>query len=361
MAYETWALAYPATQAQRNKELRITFNSVGSGSGRAFLISAGNTSIASGRWITDAGASDARLPAAEVARGDLRTIPMLVGSLCLIYYIPGFTQELELTREMAVGIFNGTIRWWNDTLLVSRNPELASIPQRITLVVRGDSSGSTEILTSGLSAFSSEWLRVLGIFSASTWSRSNATRVLASGSEALTRRVLKTAYTIGYAELAAALDFKVPYARMINKAGNKVDASLPNLNAAIEDFKSALASANRSNFFSDLSDGAGPNTYPFAAFTYMVVRLGHPLPCERMYEVVRYLYWGLKDEQASNHAADAYFQAMKGEAANIGEAILNQMTCGGRTVLDKVKEDIIAEQFDWRQVYFQWTLLGKLC
>lgn len=67
------------------------------------------------------------------------------------------TSSLNLTQEVLVGIFNGTIALWNDPAIVLYNPSLAAVNKTIVVVVRADSSGTTEIFTRALSAFSSEW------------------------------------------------------------------------------------------------------------------------------------------------------------------------------------------------------------
>ena len=68
------------------------------------------------------------------------------------------TGNLNLTRENVVGIFNGSIQWWNDTLLTTDNPRLADVPQRIIVTVRQDGSGTTSIFTRALAAFSKKWM-----------------------------------------------------------------------------------------------------------------------------------------------------------------------------------------------------------
>jgi PBP superfamily domain len=64
---------------------------------------------------------------------------------------------LMLSQEMVVGIFNGTIRKWNDPLLLTQNSALASVNETIIVVVRGDGSGTTGIFTRVLSAFNTNW------------------------------------------------------------------------------------------------------------------------------------------------------------------------------------------------------------
>ena len=66
-------------------------------------------------------------------------------------------NNLNLSRENLVGIFNGTIKYWNDSLLVADNEGLANVSKRILVVVRKDSAGTTSIFTRALSAFTLNW------------------------------------------------------------------------------------------------------------------------------------------------------------------------------------------------------------
>jgi hypothetical protein len=64
---------------------------------------------------------------------------------------------LMLSQEMIVGIFNGTIKKWNDPLILARNKALASVNETIVVVVRADGSGTTGIFTRALATFNPNW------------------------------------------------------------------------------------------------------------------------------------------------------------------------------------------------------------
>ena len=75
----------------------------------------------------------------------------------ITYNLPDFDTGLNLTREALVGIYNGTVLFWNDDLISSANPRLTrKLPyERISVVVRKDESGTTASFTRALSAFDS--------------------------------------------------------------------------------------------------------------------------------------------------------------------------------------------------------------
>ena len=64
-----------------------------------------------------------------------------------------------------MGIFNGTVQYWNDSLLTAYNEALVNVNQTITVVVRADKSGTTQLFTSALAAFSDNWRSTYQVFS----------------------------------------------------------------------------------------------------------------------------------------------------------------------------------------------------
>ncbi len=84
-------------------------------------------------------------------------------AVVLAYNVPGL-DELILTRADVVGIFNGSIQWWNDTRIAQSNKHAPLPRKRIKVVARSDQSGTTEIFTSALSSFDSSWNSSYGTF-----------------------------------------------------------------------------------------------------------------------------------------------------------------------------------------------------
>jgi phosphate transport system substrate-binding protein len=94
---------------------------------------------------------------------------------------------------------------WNDPSLVAvQDPSVASVLSTInvsiTLIVRSDSSGTTEIFTSALSSFSSDWASGFGTFQSWPPSFLNANLgrvILAPGNEGVLALVKMTNYSLG--------------------------------------------------------------------------------------------------------------------------------------------------------------------
>jgi len=129
--------------------------------------------------------SDSLLSEAQYqSEPDIQMFPILAGSVVMIYNLPG-VGSLTLSREVLASVFLGDITMWNDTAIQALNPsvtlllpltnpsfssyrlcvEQETLPEQpISLVVRSDGSGTSEIVTGALSSFSQTWAQDHGTF-----------------------------------------------------------------------------------------------------------------------------------------------------------------------------------------------------
>jgi ABC-type phosphate transport system substrate-binding protein len=89
---------------------------------------------------------------------NLKMLPVAAAAVLPVYHISTLSATdppLNLTREVLVSIFNGTITTWSDPSIADINPLIASkLPNsRISKIIRGDKSGTTGIFTDALSLF----------------------------------------------------------------------------------------------------------------------------------------------------------------------------------------------------------------
>ena len=91
---------------------------------------------------------------------DLQMFPSLAGAVVPIYNIPDLNGHvLALSRGTMAGIFLGNIKQWNDPKVLADNADaqvrqiLSGLNQMINVVVRTDSSGTTEIFSTALYLF----------------------------------------------------------------------------------------------------------------------------------------------------------------------------------------------------------------
>jgi PBP superfamily domain len=114
--------------------------------------------------LIDFAGSDSLLTKADYdAFPDLQMFPALAGAVVAVYNIPELSSSanssdrLTLSRQNIADIFKGEIIKWNDFRILKNNPSirdsLARVTHDIKVVVRTDSSGTSEIFTTALSLF----------------------------------------------------------------------------------------------------------------------------------------------------------------------------------------------------------------
>jgi phosphate transport system substrate-binding protein len=250
--YSKWFDVY----AKENPGIKFNYQSIGSGGGIRML---------SNRTV-DLGASDAPMTDQQLSdtSGKILHFPSVMGAVVVAYNLPGFTGTLRLTGPVIADIYAGKITKWDDDKIKALNPT-ASIPtgQDVVVCHRSDGSGTSYIFTDYLSKVSSSWATDPGKGTAVKW----PVGLGGKGNEGVTALVQQTPGAIGYIELIYALNNKIPFAQLQNKAGNWVDASLAGVTAA------AASSAGEmpADFRVSITNAGGPDAYPISSFTWLLV------------------------------------------------------------------------------------------
>ena len=232
----------------------VNYNPIGSGGGIA-QFTAGTV---------DFGASDAAMKDEEVEAADKKGqpvhVPTAFGSITVAYNLPGVAKGLRLDGHTVADIFLGKIKKWNDPAIARLNPGKKLPATSITVVHRSDESGTTKLFTSFLSDSSPAWKQV-GSDKTVKW----PTGTGAKGNDGVAGAVKQTDGSVGYVELAYALQNKFTTADVKNAAGKFVAPTLQSTSAAGEGVKvpadlrfSAINSPN-------------PQAYPIASATFILV------------------------------------------------------------------------------------------
>src|SRR5215831_12668371 len=143
--YSAWFKAFGA----KGKAVTVDYQGKGSGAGiQDFL----NRTV-------DFAASDAAMTDEDMAKvqGGVQLLPMTAGEIVIAYNLPGNPKGLKLPRDVYAGIFLGKVTKWSDPKLKAANPGINLPDNDITVVRRADSSGTTFVFTTHLSAISEEW------------------------------------------------------------------------------------------------------------------------------------------------------------------------------------------------------------
>ena len=116
-------------------------------------------------------------------------------------------------------IYLGEIKNWDDMKIGQLN-QGASLNLPITTVHRTDGSGTNFIFTNYLATQSEQFKNKVGVGKAVEWPTGNG----GAQNAGVTQIVQTTKGAIGYVELAYALQNKIPFAALLNRDGNFVNA-----------------------------------------------------------------------------------------------------------------------------------------
>ena len=323
--YTEWTYAYSYV----DPSVVINYQGIGSGGGKKAIID--NT--------VDFAGSDSLLKDEEyTSGGDLQMYPMLAGAVVVIYnftpakdYPADFkAPKLVLDRQTLVDIYNAKITKWNDPAIAALNPELADyLPDAsITSVHRSDGSGTTEIFTKALTAFSADW--VSGGASSVEWPVDKAgTGVGGKGNAGVAASVINTPNSLGYVELSYAVSNSLAFADMINKAGQKVSANAASVEADMADFATAFSD----KLTATIVDGEGAGSWPITGYTYIILHTTSMTDCVKAQKLLEFLQWALTDPSAVKRAGDLGYSVLPAAVRKQVFAKFGEVTCNGAPVL----------------------------
>ncbi|HUB00528.1 MAG TPA: phosphate ABC transporter substrate-binding protein PstS [Terracidiphilus sp.] len=143
--FNVWVPVYTGA----HPSVRITTQSTGSGTGMSQSIAG----------IAQIGASDAYLsPAVMRMHSDMLNIPMAISTQMINYNLPGLNEKhIRLSGPVLAGIYDGSIRNWNDHEIAAMNPGVRLPDHAIIPIHRSDSSGDTFIFTQYLAFSTPSW------------------------------------------------------------------------------------------------------------------------------------------------------------------------------------------------------------
>ncbi len=157
------------------------------------------------------------------------------------------------------------------------------------LINRTDESATTYTWTDYLSKISPAWKAKVGAAKSVTWPVSG---LVATGNEGVAGLVHDTPYSLGFVDFAWARKNGVRSAAVRNRAGAFVVAQVGSITAAAE----SAASTVTSDFRMSITDAPGNNSYPIAAFTYVLAPQRMEDPHKRS-ALSDFLKWMLTDGQ----------------------------------------------------------------
>jgi phosphate transport system substrate-binding protein len=279
--YAKWADAY-----KKETGNGLNYQSIGSGGGIKQI---------KAKTVTF-GASDAPLPGKELDESGLAQFPMVMGGIVPVVNLDGIKPgELVIDGTTLAKMFMGDIKMWNDPAIAKLNPNVKLPDQAIAVVHRSDGSGTTFNFTTYLSDVSADWKSKVGTSTAVQWPMG----IGAKGNEGVANNVGNTKGSLGYVEYAYALQNKLTYTKMINKAGKTVAPTS-------EAFQAAAANADWNSvpgFGVILANQPGDQSWPMTAATWILV-YKQPSDPAATAEALKFFAWAYKNGAKMAEALD---------------------------------------------------------
>lgn len=306
-----WTEAY---LKEKGEKVKVNYDAKGSGAG----ITAMSNKEA------EFGCSDAPMKRSEVEAakgGEVIHVPLVIGAVVPVYNLKGVDKPLVFSGPVLADIFAGKITRWNDPKLKELNKDVALPDSGIKPVYRADKSGTSFIFTSYLGKVSPEFKKDIPAGTEPKWPTTVGSKE--QGSKGVADGVARADGAIGYVELTYALDNKITYGAVVNKAGKPITATLESITAAAA---ASLGTRPTDEPYSlheltyDLSDAGGQESYPIAAMSFGV--LYKKQPDGKGKAAVEFLRWAATSEKGQSMARVRNFAPLPEELRKrIGEAL----------------------------------------
>jgi phosphate transport system substrate-binding protein len=254
----TFQLTFQQTAISNFKSVQpnMTVNYGGGGSGK------GRTDLASG-VVQYAGSDTAPIPSAEVANFKGKAVlyfPVIVGPITVSYNLSG-VSNLKLDGPVIAGLFDGSIKSWNDPKVAALNPGVKLPSTKVVIARRSDSSGTTANFSQFLvDAAPGVWK--LGSSSTISWPAASQG---GNGNGGVAQIVKTTAGAVGYVDYSDAKASGLTFATVKNKDGSYVAPSV----------SSATTAADNATVAPDLTFSAiwapGAGSYPVTYQSWVLV------------------------------------------------------------------------------------------
>src|SRR5688572_7344377 len=307
--YEKWVNEF----GKINPTVRIDYQATGSGAGQKALLAK----------TADFGASDDPMSDEDIksATGEVLHIPTVLGAVVLTYNLAGVTQPLKLSGQTIADIYLGNIKKWNDERLAKDNPGVSLPDADILPVYRAESSGTSAVFTDFLSKTSADWKAKVGMNKQPSWI--TGVGVGAKGNDGVMGQVKQTPNSIGYVELTFAKANNLPAARVKNKAGEFVEASLTSVSEAAAGSVAAMPDDLRAQ----ITNADGKGAYPIASYTYILVYQEQSDEI-RGKALADFLFWAVTDGE--RYVEDLHYAPLPKEVMEKVAVKIDSITGGGK-------------------------------
>jgi phosphate transport system substrate-binding protein len=222
--------------------------------------------------VADIGGSDSPLKegdettkaAARCESNPAWNLPLVFGPVAVAYKLDGAT-DVTLTPDAIAKIFSGSIKTWDDAAITAANGGKALPAKPITVVYRGEESGTTD-----------NFQQYLAAAAPSAWTKGAGKKFNggigqgAQGSAGMADALAAADGTIGYVEWSFAQDKKLNMAKLDSGAG-PVELTGASAAAAIKDAKVKGTGNDLVLDLKALYASKSAGAYPLMLATYEIV------------------------------------------------------------------------------------------
>jgi phosphate transport system substrate-binding protein len=302
----------------QQKNVKINYQGVGSGAGIQ-QITAGTVDFGASDGIMTAD----QITAAEAKGGPILHIPMTSGAEAVIYNISGITSgQLKLSGDVLANIYLKVITKWNDPAIVALNPGLNLPNAPIAVVHRSDGSGTTFIFTNYLAKVSKDWDSKVGNANSVNWPGD----IGASGNAGVAGQVQQLPNSIGYVELAYALQNQLPFASLKNAAGN---FQLPTLTGTTQASVGITLPADMKIM---ITNSTNPDAYPICGYSWILAFVNQTDQAKGQ-TLAKMLWWAIHEGQ--QYAAALNYAALSPGAITNAENEILSMKYKGQPLITR--------------------------
>ncbi len=299
----------------KTHDVKVNYQSIGSGGG---ILQLTNKTV-------DFGGSDAPLNAEQAKKMGVPVlhIPMASGAVVITYNLPGVAKPLNLTGKDLADIYLGKVTKWNSPEIAASNKGVKLPDLPIVVVHRSDGSGTSFIFTDYLTKVNTEWASKVGKATAVNWPAGLGGK----GSEGVAGLVKQTPGAIGYVELAYALQNKMAFGNIQNKAGKFITPTLASTTASSNVELPANAEVSLTN--TDNAKG-----YPITSFTWALIykeQSYNSRSAAKAKTLLQLLWYNIHEGQKNCEPLN--YAPLSKSAVKVAEKILKSATYGGKAIL----------------------------
>ncbi|WP_420029173.1 phosphate ABC transporter substrate-binding protein PstS [Mycobacterium intracellulare] len=303
--FNLWGPAY------HDKYSNVTITTQGTGSGT------GISQAAAG--AVEIGASDAYLSEGDMAaHKGLMNIALAISAQQVNYNLPGVTEHIKLNGKVLAGMYNGSVKTWNDPQIAGLNPGVNLPATPVVPLHRSDGSGDTFLFTQYLSKQDPDgWGKSPG-FGTTVAFPTVPGALGENGNGGMVTGCADTpgcvAY-IGISFLDQAQGKGLGEAQLANASDKYLLPDAKSIQAAAAGF----ASKTPANQAISLINGPAPDGYPIVNYEYAIVNSGQK-DAATAQTLQAFLHWAISDGNNSSFLDKVHFQPLPADVAKLSDA-----------------------------------------